>query len=720
MNSAVDAGSAYRFRVMAGAVALYYGDVCLAEGLAVTLTTDSGIQEVLSLQESAEGEVETLTLGSLDQGTSCRLMLETKDTSGLLSCDLAMQQRAFQRDPSIAAEQGIRIQFAQLPAAGRWLALYRHKDWWSRPEFGIDLEKIPARTQALSIEQAGRHLVFTPVAHGGYTAEIVGRPQGGICLVISSNCGGLNTCQATVLAFGLHEDPFQAIEKSVSFARGKFPGTLPMHQRGWPAMMDQLGWCSWDAFYHQVNEAGIRAKAIEFVQQGVPVRWMIIDDGWLQTKDQKLMAFSEDREKFPSGFKSFINELKTTYGIRQIGVWHSLAGYWGGVHPQSTLAVEQAGHLQATRNQKLVPAADSELGFGFWDAWYAYLAECGVDFVKVDGQSAVSNHFRYLLPVGEAVQGTHMALERAVAKHFAHSIINCMGMATENLWNRPFSAVSRNSDDYVPQQVDGFAEHALQNVYNSFYHSQFHWGDWDMFWTSHDQSRQQAVLRVISGGPVYISDPVGATDAALLTPLLHEDGMVIHCDQPGLPTQDMLYRNPLVEPTVLKIFNKTGGAGLVACFAISTHVGTLSATVGFSDIPGMEDADGYVYEALTGELRALRSAETLPMEMAQGACAIFELMPRLRFATPIGILGLYVPKAGVGREEELSGANRFHLRDSGWFGFVLEEEGLPILLNGVPVEVVLPLHESMAIPAYKVAVKSGDVVEIHSRKPYAV
>ena len=224
MKSAGDAGSAYRFKMMAGAVTLSYGDHCLAEGLVVTLTTDSGAQITLSPQNGeVAAEAETLELVSEDLRTTCRLTLESAGASGLLSCDLTVSQRAFQRDPSLAAEQGIRIQFARLPAAGRWLALYRHKDWWSRPKFGTALEQVPARTQALSIERVGQHLVLTPIAQGGYTAEIAGLAQGGICLAISSYCGGLNTCQATVLAFGLHEVPFQAIEESVSFAHGKFP-----------------------------------------------------------------------------------------------------------------------------------------------------------------------------------------------------------------------------------------------------------------------------------------------------------------------------------------------------------------------------------------------------------------------------------------------------------------------------------------------------------------
>ena len=46
-----------------------------------------------------------------------------------------------------------------------------------------------------------------------------------------------------------------------------------------------------------------------------------------------------------------------------------------------------------------------------------------------------------------------------------------------------------------------------------------------MFWTSHEDA-QSAVLRAISGGPVYFSDPVGTTDPARVWPMIYRDGRI--------------------------------------------------------------------------------------------------------------------------------------------------------------------------------------------------
>ena len=43
------------------------------------------------------------------------------------------------------------------------------------------------------------------------------------------------------------------------------------------------------------------------------------------------------------------------------------------------------------------------------------------------------------------------------------AIINCMGMAMENVLARPVSAISRNSDDFVPGKEEGFSEHLCKD-----------------------------------------------------------------------------------------------------------------------------------------------------------------------------------------------------------------------------------------------------------------
>lgn len=94
----------------------------------------------------------------------------------------------------------------------------------------------------------------------------------------------------------------------------------------------------------------------------------------------------------------------------------------------------------------------------------------------------------------------------------------------ENILSRPTSAISRNSDDFMPNKENGFVEHLLQNAYNSVYHDELYYCDWDMFWTKHEDAVKHSLLRAISGGPIYVSDQIGDTNPDVLKPLAYHNG----------------------------------------------------------------------------------------------------------------------------------------------------------------------------------------------------
>ena len=71
-------------------------------------------------------------------------------------------------------------------------------------------------------------------------------------------------------------------------------------------MFRSLGWCSWDAFYREITEEKVRQKARELVEKKIPVRWMLMDDGWLSTKGELLCDFAPEPAKFPNGFGKMI------------------------------------------------------------------------------------------------------------------------------------------------------------------------------------------------------------------------------------------------------------------------------------------------------------------------------------------------------------------------------------------------------------------------------
>lgn len=66
-------------------------------------------------------------------------------------------------------------------------------------------------------------------------------------------------------------------------------GAKPRWEKQLPEIANYLGWCTWDAFYHDVSAQGIANGLQSFKQAGVQPRWIIIDDGW-QVRDTHLLV----------------------------------------------------------------------------------------------------------------------------------------------------------------------------------------------------------------------------------------------------------------------------------------------------------------------------------------------------------------------------------------------------------------------------------------------
>ncbi|WP_348243384.1 Sip1-related alpha-galactosidase, partial [Salmonella enterica] len=45
-------------------------------------------------------------------------------------------------------------------------------------------------------------------------------------------------------------------------------------------MLNWFGWCTWDAFYTDVTEEGVKQGLESFEIGGIPPKFVIIDDGW--------------------------------------------------------------------------------------------------------------------------------------------------------------------------------------------------------------------------------------------------------------------------------------------------------------------------------------------------------------------------------------------------------------------------------------------------------
>ncbi|CAG5076244.1 Alpha-galactosidase GH36 [Thermobacillus xylanilyticus] len=585
---------------------------------------------------------------------------------------------------ALSPDDGLLIHIGALDELQGVLANYQHKDWWTRPHFDSDLRALPERTVSLLWRTPSAYFQLLPVTGPAYRADLQADGRaGGLAVRIFSGQGGMTSCRTLAFVLGGGENPYLLPERNVTLALRHLNGqTLPRNAKVYPEILDYLGWCSWDAFYHEVDEKGLLAKAEELQRLGLPVRWVMIDDGWSEVRDRKLYGMDADPAKFPRGLAHTIEALKRQYGIRWVGVWHTIAGYWDGIHPDSEMARELREYLFTTRRGNVMPYPDAGRGFGFWHAWHGYLARQGVDFVKVDSQSAVHNFLRHHLPVGQAASAAHTALEASAALHFDRTIINCMGMSAENIWHRPVSAVSRNSDDFVPQERHGFREHALQNAYNSYYHGAWYWGDWDMFWTENHDDVQNMVLRAVSGGPVYFSDALGRTDPARVWPLIFRDGKIIRCDRTANPTPDCLMRSPISEPLPLKLWNKAGRAGVVAAFHICEAQTDVQGAISLDDVPDMTADSAWVYEHFSRTAVRLARGQSLPFALQAEQCRLFLLVPDRGAVTPIGLADKLVSSAAVERQWEEGKSCMVRLREGGTFIFAADQPPSSVRANG--------------------------------------
>lgn len=446
------------------------------------------------------------------------------------------------------------------------LTFYYFNDWWTRPGFIHDTTEIKENTCIILTKNSRGYTCMLAMPGENFSARFTkAENTDEIKLILTAEAAGYANVDETIMLELTDNDPYEAIRKCME-AACSIQNIKTIKDRQYPKAFEKIGWCSWDAFYQEVNEDGLIAKANEIKDKSIPFGWMLIDDGWLDSEDNKLKGYDADKKKFPNGLKACVDKMKEISNVENIGVWHAFSGYWGGIEKNSEIYGIQAKNLVNTKQERILPKAEEDAAWEFYDGWHKYLSKQGINFIKVDSQSSLRNHYRNNSPIGKSAKELHKALDKSAYENMAGNLINCMGMAMENVLSRPQSAVSRSSDDFVPQRENGFEEHMLQNVYNSLYHNAIYYGDWDMFWTTHEDADKHALLRALSGGPIYVSDKVGETKPEILKKLCYSDGTILRASQAAVPTEDCLFTDPL-EAGYIKIKNTCNDVDYLAIYA---------------------------------------------------------------------------------------------------------------------------------------------------------
>ena len=514
-----------------------------------------------------------------------------------------------------------------------YMANYRHSEFWCRPFFGTDLTKIPDETQALVLELSkGYFCVVVPVVNDTYKCVLAGNQSGGFTAKLFSWCKNLQTVNGLAFVYACGENPARLVESCVKSALQILNnGTRHREERRYPESFEYLGWCSWDSMQINVNEQGLLEKCGEFQEKGIPVKWAIIDDMWAEIRDfygqtyssfqemvslmhrSALYHFQADPLRFPNGLKHCIEKMNEK-GIT-VGMWHPTTGYWRGIAPDGEAFHCLKDNLISSETGALVPDWHCGKSYLYYKTLHDFFIRCGAAFVKIDNQSMTRRFYKNLAPVGTVAKSFHDGMEASVGEHFDNRMINCMGMASEDMWSRSFSPISRCSDDFLPENRAWFAKHILQCAYNSFLQGQFYWCDWDMWWTDDGQAEKNSLLRAISGGPIYVSDKIGRSRKEVLSPLALSNGKILRCDRPCIPTKDCITQDPTKGSRALKLQNMAGDCGIMAIFNINEDENTVTADISDEWIDG-SCADEYaVYEHFTQELTILKRGEHIKVTL---------------------------------------------------------------------------------------------------------
>lgn len=618
---------------------------------------------------------------------------ESKPKDALLNISIE-----YKGDKHLAAEGGLGLNIFGFSMFKKGLALHRKKPWWTQPSFVSDIKDIPSRTQFFLWDMGNGLLgCMMPLCSNGMVSALEGSDKSISLNINSFDEKYIPMGETAALTIAVGNNPYDLVKKTAA-AGMKFmgnPGRMRW-EKDQPDFMNYLGWCSWNAFYTKVDEKKILESAKSFQKGKIPVKYFIIDDGWQNTSDWVLNDFAPNKKKFPSGLKELSDDLKANFGLKYLGMWHTLLGYWGGVNKKSELYKKYSKNMAILKqtithpplkeSEVVFASPENMLSFEFFNDLHSYLRSEGVDFVKVDSQSSYEEFVKGKHPVFDAVQSIQYSLQGSASLNFRNQMINCMSMSSSCVYNCQTSNIIRNSDDFFPKINDDTQTHTIDNVYNALWTSQFAVPDYDMFQSHHAHGEYHAVLRAISGGPVYVSDVPGKQDFHILKKVVLHDGRVPKLDGFALATVDCLFDDPAHSRKALKVFNKKGNIGLLGIFNTNKKEDHVTCEFSPSDINAIVGDDFFVYDFAEKKSSIMKMYEKKSIKLSGLKWKLYFVSPITKGFAPIGYIDYYASPAAIETLIIKKQYAKIELMNSGTFLAYCEKLPKKIYLNSQPID----------------------------------
>ncbi|KAK1296074.1 putative galactinol--sucrose galactosyltransferase 2 [Acorus calamus] len=316
------------------------------------------------------------------------------------------------------------------------LGILRFKIWWMMPQMGKSGSDVPVETQMLLLEAKDEsdvnnrttdefesstyYILFLPVLDGNFSSSLQGNSTDELEFCIESGDPAVEAAEfyeAVFVNYG--SNPFELMKESMKIL-SKHKGTFSVREnKRYPGSLDWFGWCTWDAFYHAVNPQGIKEGLKRF-----GARLNSIKENSKFGKGTDI-----DMNESTGSLKDFITDIKKTFSLKYVYLWHALMGYWGGLNRNAPgtnkynvkllYPVQSPGNLSHIRDLAMdrmemygVGTISPSKIFEFYDDLHSYLVSQNVDGVKVDVQNLMET-----LGTGFGGRSDHYAAEfHAVAR----------------------------------------------------------------------------------------------------------------------------------------------------------------------------------------------------------------------------------------------------------------------------------------------------------------
>ncbi len=614
-------------------------------------------------------------------------------SSSLVGDSILLSYKNDIKEKLFSPEQAVRISISELPGIEKSIFFHNRSNefqnfdceglWWSQSVFVDDVTTDLSHDWGmLSCWQYNDGVIagILPVT----TDCILGRMKGsanGLSIIACTGSSGEAIDSYPLVLIAFSNSVGSVIDKLFRSAKSFYPKFNLVDTEKLPEPFGKLGWCSWNAFGKDVTESDIKAVVDKFKEDKIPVRYIILDDGWSEVDEIEieeikleeglsaacLKSYEADSRKFPQGLREVIEYAKES-GIEAFGVWHALNGYWYGLSSDMDIVQEQPDWFIKVKDGRIIPAP----GGGFYDEWYDKLKKDGVDFLKVDNQSFHRQCMPYQDNMPEYMAGIQQDMNAAADKN-DFRVIYCMATVPEIFFNCGSGHLLRVSNDFKENDAFGSRKHLVNSFYNSLWLRKVFMPDFDMFQTKDAFAETFARMLAIAGSPIYTTDRPEEIDVGLLRRMVLPTGDIPRYDALPEIMESRFFDNPYDEGNILAVTANTGDIKVLGLFNTIETGHNCSGVIGLDELGYTQDCLVYS-DAGQFAPQIIKAGGRIRFSLQNMESDLITIAPVKSGFAAIGVIDFFAASAIIESVEKKDDCLRICLKDSGLFLAYCEKE----------------------------------------------